>query len=78
MGVQNVPLTVIDTQRNRNVQLSLENNSNMCFFNSVFQALFSFPSLWDHVKHFTTDRFSEADTVSNVKTLFRDTEQSRE
>ena len=34
MDVQNVPLIVTDNQRNGDIQLGLENNSNMCFFNS--------------------------------------------
>ena len=35
MDVQNVPLIVTDNQRNGDIQLGLENNSNVCFFNSV-------------------------------------------
>ena len=48
----------MDNQRNINIPLGLENNSNVCvcfFFNSVEQALFLLPSFRDHVKHFTTD-----------------------
>ena len=69
----------------------MENNSNVCvsvclfvclffclLFNSVVQALFSLPSFRDQIKHFTTDWPSDADAASNVKTLFRDIEQSRQ
>ena len=36
------------------------------------------PSFRDHVKHFTAGRPGDADAVSNIKTLFRDIEQSSE
>ena len=78
MYVQNVTLIVSDNQRNRNIPLGLENSSNVCVFNSVVQALFSLQSFRDHVKHFTTNRPSDADAVLNIKTLFRDIEQLRE
>ena len=50
----------------------------MCFFDSVVQILFSLPSFRSHIKHFTADRPSNADAVSNRKMLFRDLEESRE
>ena len=48
------------------------------FFNSVFFNLFSLLFFRYHVENFTTDRPSDADAVSNVKTVFRDIEESSE
>ena len=42
--VQNVLPVVTDNQRNRSIPLGLENNSKVCFFNYVVQALFFLPS----------------------------------
>ena len=75
MDVLNVSLIVTDNQRN--IPLGLENNSSV-FFNSIVQALAALPSFWGQVKHFNTDRPSDAYAVFNVDKLFGYIELSRE
>ena len=48
------------------------------FFQFCCSSVILINTLCDHVKLFSTDRPSDADAVSNVETLFRDIEQSRE
>ena len=48
------------------------------FFQFCCSSVILINTLCDHVKLFSTDRPSDADAVSNVETLFRDIEHSRE
>ena len=56
---------------NGNRPVGLVNVANDCFFNSVFQALFSLPSFRHHVEDFNTLIPSERNAVQSIKQLFR-------
>ena len=78
-GFKGTPKKLFNAAKSSNTMIArdrlvgLTNNSNVCFFNSVMQSLFSLQSFRNHVISFTQ---TESDAVNNIKDLFESMETS--
>ena len=76
LDVQENEQIAVSNHTERNAPCGLFNNSNVCFFNSDIQALFTLEYFRNHVINFTSQIPDETVAVENIKTLFRNIAQS--
>ena len=63
--------TVAINNVERNCPIGLTNSTNVCFFNSVSQVLFSLEGFKNHVNNFIVQNLDEKSALDSIKSLFR-------